>query len=103
MLRLTAQLETRFWPVTWLVVRITRWLIVIHLVEIALWALFFWWRKCLPDEATQAWIEMEINRAVHSELGEAPLHRYLGHRDVGRPCPSSALRSACAKPAYNIS
>jgi hypothetical protein len=48
-LRLTGQLETRFLPVTWLVVRITWWLIVIHLVEIALWALFFWWQKCLPD------------------------------------------------------
>jgi STAS domain-containing protein len=34
-LRLTAQLESRFWPVTWLVVRITWWLMTIHLVEIA--------------------------------------------------------------------
>jgi putative transposase len=42
------------------------------------------------NEATQAWIEMEYNRAVHSELGEAPVQRYLHHRDVGRPCPSSA-------------
>ena len=42
------------------------------------------------NEATQAWIEMEYNRSVHSELGEAPLQRYLHHRDVGRPCPSSA-------------
>ena len=48
-LRLTGQLETRFLPVTWLVVRITWWLILVHLVEIALWALFFWWQKCLPD------------------------------------------------------
>ena len=48
-LRLTAQLETRFWPMTWLVVRITWWLIVINLVEIAVWGLFFWWQKCLPD------------------------------------------------------
>jgi len=48
-LRLTAQLEARFWPVTWLVIRITWWLIVIHLVEITLWAFFFWWQKCLPD------------------------------------------------------
>jgi Ion channel len=48
-LRLTAQLETRFWPMTWLVVRITWWLMVVHLVEIAVWALFFWWQKCLPD------------------------------------------------------
>jgi hypothetical protein len=44
-LRLTGQLETWFLPVTWLVVRITWWLIVIHLVEITLWALFFWWHK----------------------------------------------------------
>jgi len=42
------------------------------------------------NEATQAWIEMEYNRAVHSELGEPPVQRYLHHRDVGRPCPSSA-------------
>ena len=48
-LRLTARLETRFWQVTWLVVWVTWCLIVIHLVEIALWALFFWWQKCLPD------------------------------------------------------
>ena len=48
-LRLTAQLQMRFWPVTWLVVRITWWLMVIHFVEIAVWALFFWWQKCLPD------------------------------------------------------
>jgi hypothetical protein len=34
---------------TWLVVRITWWLILIHLVEIAIWAQFFWWQKCLPD------------------------------------------------------
>ena len=42
------------------------------------------------NEATQAWIEMEYNRASHSELGEAPVQRYRYHRDVGRPCPSSA-------------
>jgi hypothetical protein len=48
-LRLTRHLEKRFLPVTWLVAWITWWLIVIHLVEIALWALFLWWQKCLPD------------------------------------------------------
>lgn len=42
------------------------------------------------NEATLAWIEMEYNRADHSERGEAPLQRYLHHRDVGRSCPSSA-------------
>ena len=43
------QLETRFWPITWLLIRIAWLLIVIHLFEIAIWALFFWWQKCLPD------------------------------------------------------
>jgi hypothetical protein len=51
-LRIIAKLEARFWPVTWLVVRLTWWLIVIHLVEISVWALFFWWQKCLPDAET---------------------------------------------------
>ena len=41
--------EARFWPITWLLIRIAWWLILIHTVEIAVWALFFWWQKCLPD------------------------------------------------------
>ena len=41
--------DTRFWPVTWLLIRVAWLLILIHLLEIAIWALFFWWQKCLPD------------------------------------------------------
>jgi len=41
--------DTRFWPITWLLIRVAWLLIVIHLVEIAVWALFFWWQNCLPD------------------------------------------------------
>jgi len=41
------------------------------------------------NDATQAWVEMEYNRKVHSELGESPLERYLKIKDVGRPCPCS--------------
>jgi len=48
-LRSTVRPDTRFWPITWLLIRITCLLIVIHVFEIALWALFFWWQKCLPD------------------------------------------------------
>jgi transposase InsO family protein len=42
------------------------------------------------NEATQAWVEMEYNREVHSETGEAPVQRYLSGKDVGRGSPSSA-------------
>ena len=41
------------------------------------------------NEATCAWVEMEYNRKVHSELKQAPLHVYLHSRGVGRPPPSS--------------
>src|SRR5437773_7343188 len=48
-LRSTVRPDTRFWPITWLLIRIAWLLIIIHLVEIAVWALVFWWQKCLPD------------------------------------------------------
>jgi putative transposase len=41
------------------------------------------------NEATQAWVEMEYNRTVHSETGQTPLARFLESRNVARPCPSS--------------
>src|SRR5260370_3856710 len=44
-----ARTDTRFWPITWLLIRIAWLLIVIHMCEIAVWALFFWWEKCLPN------------------------------------------------------
>lgn len=43
----------------------------------------------LLNEATQAWCELEYNRDIHSEIGEAPLRRYLAGPDVGRVSPSS--------------
>jgi len=48
-LRSIGRLEARFWQITWLLIRVAWWLIVLHLLEIAVWALFFWWHKCLPD------------------------------------------------------
>jgi hypothetical protein len=48
-LRSLERLEARLWQIAWLLIRIAWWLIVLHLLEIAVWALFFWWHKCLPD------------------------------------------------------
>ncbi len=44
-----ARTDTRFWPITRLLIRIAWLLIVIHLIEIVVWGLFFWWQECLPD------------------------------------------------------
>ena len=49
----------------------------------------------LLNTATQAWVEEEYQRKVHSEIREAPLERYLRGPSVGRESPSSdALRRA---------
>lgn len=49
----------------------------------------------LLNKATQAWVEQEYHRRVHSELGKTPLERYLEGPDVSRPSPSTeALRRA---------
>lgn len=41
------------------------------------------------NEATQAWVEMEYNRHLHSELGQSPLERYLKGPSVERESPTS--------------
>jgi hypothetical protein len=41
--------RTGFWLVTRLVIGLTCWLILIHLAEISVWALFYFWQGCLPD------------------------------------------------------
>ncbi|MDP9291976.1 MAG: potassium channel family protein [Verrucomicrobiota bacterium] len=45
----TARVDTRFWFSTWLLVRIAGWIILLHLVEIALWAFFYTWKHGMPD------------------------------------------------------
>jgi hypothetical protein len=44
----------------------------------------------LLNEATQAWVEFEYNRKCHSEIGEAPVARFLAGPDVSRPSPDAA-------------
>jgi hypothetical protein len=41
------------------------------------------------NEATLAWIEMEYNRKVHSETGQAPLHRAPKNPALSAPEPIS--------------
>ena len=49
----------------------------------------------LLNEATQAWAEQDYNAKRHSEIGEAPITRFLAGPSVARPCPdSNALRLA---------
>jgi hypothetical protein len=44
-----AALPKQAWPIAWLLIRATWCLILIHVAEITVWALFYWWWGCLPD------------------------------------------------------
>ena len=44
-----AALPTQAWPIAWLLIRVTWLLILIHVAEITVWALFYLWGGCLPD------------------------------------------------------
>jgi hypothetical protein len=41
-----------YWAVTFVLLRFACMLIVLHVVEIAVWAVFYWWKDCLPDMET---------------------------------------------------
>ena len=43
----------------------------------------------LLNEATQAWLELEYNRKVHSEIGMTPIAKMLSGPSAVRPCPST--------------
>jgi hypothetical protein len=42
----------RFWPVTRLFVFVAVWIVLLHLVEMAVWAVFYLWRGAMPDLAS---------------------------------------------------
>jgi hypothetical protein len=44
-----AEPPRRLWPITWLLIRVAWLLLLIHAVEISLWAIFYRWEGCLPD------------------------------------------------------
>jgi len=48
----------------------------------------------LLNQATQAWVEQEYHRTLHSELGATPLARYLAGPNVCRDCPGTAELAA---------
>lgn len=38
-----------FWPDTWLFILVAAWIVLLHLFEVCVWALFFFWRGAIAD------------------------------------------------------
>ena len=47
--RRPAQVAGSFWPATWVLIRLAGWSIVLHLLEIVIWAVFYVWKEGMPD------------------------------------------------------
>lgn len=43
------QPSQKFLPMTWLFTRVAAWIILLHLVEIAVWGSFYVWQDAMPD------------------------------------------------------
>jgi len=47
--RRAARLEGSAWLATWMLIRLAGWTILLHLVQIGVWACFYAWKKGMPD------------------------------------------------------
>jgi hypothetical protein len=61
--------QMRFWPITWLFICVAWLLLLFHLLAIAVWALFFWWRNCLPDAESSFY----FSAATYATIGYGDL------------------------------
>jgi len=41
--------QPSFWSGTWLFIRLAGWIILFHLIQIAVWALLYLWKNAMPD------------------------------------------------------
>jgi Ion channel len=48
-LRPRAATAQRFWHATWLFIRMAGWIVLLHLTEITVWALFYVWQDAMPE------------------------------------------------------
>jgi hypothetical protein len=69
MIRSHALDQSGFRPVTGLVVVLTCWLVVVHLAEIAVWGLFYFWQECMPD----VWTGFYFSAVTYTGFGDSQL------------------------------
>ena len=70
---------TAAWPIIWLLVRLTWVLILIHIAEISVWALFYRWWRCMPDAESAFYFSgVTYTTLGYGDLVLPPRWRLLG-------------------------
>ena len=49
------QISPHFWPATWVLIGTAGWTLLMHLLQIVVWALYYVWQGGMPDLATAAY------------------------------------------------
>ena len=71
--------NTQFSRVSWLLIWVAWWLLLLHLAEISVWALFYWWQKCLPDAESSFYFSgVTYTTLGYGDLVLPPEWRLLG-------------------------
>lgn len=78
-LRSPALVDTRFWPGTWLVIRVVWSLVAIHVLEIGIWAWFYWWQGCMPDAESALY----FSGVTYATIGYGDVLLPIGWRFLG--------------------
>jgi hypothetical protein len=68
-----------FWPITRLFVLVAGWIVLLHLVEIAVWAQFYLWRDAMPSLAAALY----FSAVTYTTTGYGDLVLPEGWRIVG--------------------
>ncbi len=77
--KMIVRMGVRFWLSTWLLVRVAGWAILLHLVEIALWAFFYTWKEALPDMTTALYFSaMTYTTTGYGDVVLPPAWRLVG-------------------------
>ncbi len=77
--KMIVRMGVRFWLSTWLLVRVAGWAILLHLVEIALWAFFYTWKGALPDLTTALYFSaMTYTTTGYGDVVLPPAWRLVG-------------------------
>ena len=69
----------QFWYAPWMLVRIASWTVLLHLIEILVWALFYVWRGAMPDFTTSAYFSaVTYTTTGYGDLVLPPEWRLVG-------------------------
>jgi hypothetical protein len=71
--------STRFWAITRLFVFVAAWIVLLHLAEITVWAVFYLWRDAMPDLASALY----FSAVTYTTTGYGDLVLAEGWRLVG--------------------